>query len=166
MARTGRRRSAAPVALAALLALLAPAAACSDSKSPAASSSASSPPPSIAAGDFSQLCAALADFHDPFKDLPPVPSPAQTEAALNALQGGYEVLARVAPPPVDQQIRTSLAALRAYDQFLAARSYDLVGLEGADRAEHDRLETEYANAAGAVESQVKASCASTSTSTS
>ena len=109
-----------------------------------------------------ELCAALADFRDPFKDLPPVPTPAQTQAALDALQGGYEVLARLAPPPVDQQIRASLDALRAYDQFLAARSYDLVGLECADRAEHDRLEAAYQQQAGVVETQVKSACRSTS----
>jgi hypothetical protein len=141
------------------------AAACSDSKSPAApaSSSASSAPVSIAPGDFTQLCGALAAFRDPFKDLPPVPTPAQTEAALDALQGGYEVLARLAPPPVDQQIRASLDALRAYDQFLAARSYDLVGLEGADRTEHDRLEAAYQQQASVVETQVRSACPSTST---
>jgi hypothetical protein len=158
-------RQCRSIVLAAALAMLVLVAGCSDSKRPAASASsaASSAPVSIAPGDFSQLCAALADFRDPFKDLPPVPTPAQTQAALDALQGGYEVLARLAPPPVDQQIRASLDALRAYDQFLAARSYDLVGLEGADRAEHDRLEAAYQQQAGVVESQVKAACASTST---
>jgi hypothetical protein len=152
-----------PIVIRAVLALLAltlVSTGCSDSKSPSAASasSASSPPPTIAAGDFSQLCAALADFRDPFKDLPPVPSPKETEAALDALQGGYEVLARLAPPPVDQDIRTSLAKLRAYDQFLAARGYDLVNLEGDARTQHDQLEADYAKAASVVETAVKAAC--------
>jgi hypothetical protein len=149
----------------ALVALLVLAGACSDSKSPAASgsSSASSAPVSIAPGDFSQLCGALAAFRDPFKDLPPVPTPSQTQAALDALQGGYEVLARLAPPPVDQQIHASLDALRAYDKFLAARNYDLIGLEGADRTQHDELEAAYQQQSSVVETQVKAACAPTST---
>ena len=121
--------------------------------------------PPIAAGDFSQLCPALAAFRDPFKDLPPVPSPKQTEDALNALQGGYEVLARLAPPPVDAHIHSSLDALRAYDRFLADRSYDLVGLEGDARTEHDRLEGAYAQAASVVESEVRAACPSPSSTT-
>jgi hypothetical protein len=136
---------------------------CSDSKSPpsasgASSASSSGPPASVAPGDFSQLCPALSAFRDPFKELPPVPTPAQTEQALNALQGGYEVLARIAPPPVDQHIRTSLDALRAYDRFLADRGYDLVGLEGDARTEHDRLEAAYVKEAAVVESEVKAAC--------
>jgi hypothetical protein len=144
----------------AVLGLLLVGAGCSDSKSPSATSasSASAPPPTVAAGDFSQLCPALAAFRDPFKDLPPIPTPKQTEDALNALQGGYEVLARLAPPPVDQDIRASLVALRAYDQFLAARDYDLVNLEGDARTQHDQLEADYGKAASVVESAVKAAC--------
>jgi hypothetical protein len=154
------------VLLLAVLTLLG--AACSDSKSPstAAASSASSPPPTIAAGDFSRLCPALADFRDPFKDLPPVPTPKETQSALEALQDGYEVLARLAPPPVDEDIRASLVALRAYDQFLAARSYDLNGLEGDARTQHDQLEADYEKAAGVVETAVKAACPQTTSTTS
>jgi hypothetical protein len=147
----------------ATVALVAFGAGCSDSKSPSGAS-ASSAPPKVAAGDFSQLCPALGAFQDPFKNLPPVPTPKQTEDALNALQFGYEVLARVAPPPVDQHIRSSLDALRAYDRFLSDRSYDLVGLEGDARTEHDRLEAAYVKEAGVVEAEVKAACPTTTTS--